>query len=73
MEKYFRAENILKIYPGAEIIEKTLKLLKQYKTTKQAIFDLQLLATMLSNNITCLYTYNQQDFSKFKEIEALTP
>jgi len=41
MEKYFRAENILKIYPGAEIIEKTLKLLKQYKTTKQAIFDLQ--------------------------------
>jgi predicted nucleic acid-binding protein len=39
----------------------------------QEIFDLQLLATMLSNNITRLYTYNQQDFSKFKEIEALIP
>lgn len=73
MEKYLHAKNILKIYPGTEIIEKTLELLKRYKITKQEIFDLQLVATMLSNNITRLYSYNQADFSKFKEIVVLTP
>ncbi|MFH1648456.1 MAG: hypothetical protein ABIA11_01830 [Patescibacteria group bacterium] len=73
MEKYFYSKNILKIYPGHEIIERTLDLLKRYEITKQEIFDLQLVATMLSNNIIRLYTYNQDDFSKFKEIEVLSP
>jgi hypothetical protein len=41
--------------------------------TKQEIFDLQLVATMLSNNVSRLYTYNKDDFIKFKEIEVLTP
>ena len=37
------------------------------------IFNLQLVATMLSNSVTRLYTYNQSDFSQFKEIEVLLP
>ncbi len=73
MEKYLQSKNILKIYPGSEIIEKTIVLLKQHKTTRQDIFDLSLTATMLLNNITRIYTYNQNDFAKYKEIEVLTP
>ena len=73
MEKYFDSINILKIYPGPNIIEKTLDLLKTYKITRQGIFDLYLVATMLSNNVTRLYTYNQDHFSKFKELEVLIP
>jgi len=73
IEKYFHSENILKIYPGPELIERMLSLLKQYKIARQDIFDLQLVATMLSNNIARIYTYNQADFVKFKEIEVLTP
>jgi len=73
MEKYFHAKNILKIYPGPEITEKILDLLKRYEIARQEIFDLQLVATMLSNNITRLYTYNHDDFSKFEEIEVLSP
>jgi predicted nucleic acid-binding protein len=73
IEKYLYAKNILKIYSGTEIIERMLDLLKRYQVTKQEIFDLQLVATMLSNNITCLYTYNHEDFAKFKEIEVLSP
>lgn len=73
IEKYLSAKNILKIYPGSEIIEQTLILLKHYKVTKQEIFDLQLVATMIANNITHIYTYNHSDFSKFKEIEILSP
>ncbi len=73
IDKYFSSNNILKIYPGQDVMEKVLDLLKRYKITKQEIFDLQLVATMLSNNVTNIYTFNQSDFSKFKEIEVLTP
>jgi predicted nucleic acid-binding protein len=71
--KYTHSENFLKIYPGSKILEGILDLLKKYKVTKQEIFDLQLVATMLSNNVTRLYTYNKDDFIKFKEIEVLSP
>ena len=50
-----------------------IALLKTYEVAKQEVFDLQLAATMLSNNVTRIYTYNQNDFSKFKELEVLTP
>lgn len=73
VEKYLTSKNMLKIYPGPEIIGKTLDLLKNYEITKQEIFDLQLVATMLLNNVTRLYTYNPGDFSKFKEIKVLSP
>ncbi|MBM4305217.1 MAG: PIN domain-containing protein [Deltaproteobacteria bacterium] len=73
MEKYYQAESILKIYPGPDIIQRILDLLARYDVSKQEIFDLQLIATMLSNNVTRLYTYNHSDFTKFKEIEILIP
>lgn len=73
MEKYFHAKNIINIYSGPGVFEKILDLLKRYAIVKQEIFDLQLVATMLSNNITRLYTFNLDDFSKFKEIEVLSP
>ena len=73
MDKYFHSRNILKIYPGPEIIDRMMDLLKRYEIAKQEIFDLQLVATMLSNDVTRLYTYNQEDFSKFKEIEVISP
>jgi len=63
----------LKIYPGPDIIERSLELLRRYEITRQEIFDLQLVATMLSNNVTRLYTFNQEDFSKYKEIEVIVP
>lgn len=73
MEKYLNAESILKIYPGGEIIDKMIDLLKTYKVARQEIFDLQLVATMLLNNISRIYTFNTDDFYKFKEIEVLEP
>ena len=73
MEKYFYSRNILKIYPGTEIMERILGLLKKYKVSQQEIFDLKLVATMLSNNVSRIYTYNQADFAQFEEIEVLNP
>ena len=73
MEKYVRARKVMKIFPRTDIVENVLELLKRYQVTRQGIFDLQLLATMVSNRVTLIYTYNQVHFSRFKEITVVTP
>ncbi len=73
LEKYLQAENIFTIHPREETFDLTLDLLKKYGAKGAEIYDLQLVATMLSNNVTRIYTYDLDDFIKFKEIEALSP
>jgi predicted nucleic acid-binding protein len=73
MKKYHRSAHILKIYPGNDLLERMIDLLYRYPVTRQEIFDVQLLATMLSNGITRLYTYNTDHFSRFHEVHVLTP
>jgi hypothetical protein len=50
-----------------------IDLLKRYPVSGQDIFDLQLVATMLSNGINRVYTFNRSDFEQYKEIEVLSP
>lgn len=72
IQKYLYSKNILKIFPVPEIMEEMIELLKRYNITRQDIFDLQLVATMLSNNVNSIYTFNKADFVKFKEINVLS-
>ncbi|MFA5805901.1 MAG: PIN domain-containing protein [Melioribacteraceae bacterium] len=73
MEKYFQSKRILKIHPQPETMTIVFDFLKRYKVVRQEIFDLYIVATMLSNNVTRIYTYNEKDFSKYAEIEVLNP
>jgi uncharacterized protein len=73
VEKYVQSEHIRKIYPGPDILTRVLTLLKKYEVTRQEIFDLHLVATMLSNDVKRLYTYNRDHFVRFIEIEVSTP
>jgi predicted nucleic acid-binding protein len=73
IEKYYQADYLLKMYAGPDVMEITLDLLKRYEIRKQEIFDLQLVATMLSNNVTGIFTFNQDHFGKYKEIEVMKP
>ena len=41
--------------------------------TGPKFYDLQLLATMLGNNVRRIYTFNTDDFDWFERIEVLTP
>ncbi|MBI4652318.1 PIN domain-containing protein [Candidatus Desantisbacteria bacterium] len=70
--KYIETDKFFKIFFTKESLKKTVELVEKYKIKKQEIFDIQIVATMLSNNITKIYTYNTEHFSKFKEIEVLT-
>ena len=73
IEKYYRSASIRKIYQGPAAVEIMLDLLKRYKVSRQDIFDLQAVATMLANNVTRIYTFNQDHFEAFREIEVLEP
>jgi len=72
INKYLGYKNIKKIYPKNDVIKKTLELCKKYNIKGQEIFDVQIIATMLSNNVTTIYTYDKNHFERFKEIEILT-
>jgi predicted nucleic acid-binding protein len=73
IENYFlKGEgDIVFIHQGT--LDKMIELIKKYQVSAQDIFDLQIVATMLSNNITRIYTYNEKDFSRYTEIEVLNP
>ncbi len=73
IEDYFLKGESDIIFMHRGTLEKMIELLKKYPVSAQDIFDLQLVATMLSNNITRIYTYNDKDFSRYSEIEVLNP
>ena len=57
----------------ADALERLLVLARKYPVTRGAVFDLQLLATMLGNGVRTIYTFNRQHFERFDEIDVLTP
>jgi len=65
---------VLKIYPREDIVNRVLTLLQQHpQIIRQDIFDCLLVATMQTNGIRHIYTYNRQHFTPFPDIEVLTP
>jgi len=49
------------------------RLLRRHPVAGADIFDLQIVATMKVNGLHRIYTFNNQDFAPFPEIEATAP
>lgn len=71
VENYFRTRRIAKIYPQRRTTLTVLRLVQTYNLTRQDIFDATLVAVMLDNSVTQIYTENEADFAKFSA-EGLT-
>jgi len=65
--------NIRKIFPKQETLELTLDLVKRYQLKSLDFFDAQIVATMLDNGVSTIYTVNKDDFAVFEEIKAINP
>ena len=50
-----------------------LDLLRRRPVTGGDVFDLQLVATMLANDVPRIYTFNGEDFEVFPELAVVTP
>ena len=72
IEMYIQSQNIRIIYQKPGLMSKVLELLNQTSITRQHIFDLQLVATMLINGVTRIYTFNANHFSPYQGIEVIT-
>lgn len=74
IKKYLDSEHISMIYPTSSTWSLILdSLLKQHAVSGADIHDLLLIATMLSNGVKKIYTFNTKDFVPFSEIEVLNP
>jgi len=69
---YFKAGFRI-IYPKHDDLQNALYLAEKNNISGKKIFDLYLVATMLSNGIETIYTANDKDFKDFSEIKAVNP
>lgn len=61
------------INPHAGDFDRALYFSIERKIKGRRVFDLYLIATMLSNGIDTIYTANDKDFKDFSEIRAVNP
>ena len=73
IEKYHRSMTIRKIHQNKRLIPTLSSLISKYPVKGQEIFDLQLVATMLINDVTRIYTFNDKHFAKYSEIKVVIP
>jgi toxin-antitoxin system PIN domain toxin len=73
VEALWEAETIRRIYPGEGTLSLTMNLARRYQLKGLVFFDAQIVATMLDNGVTTIYTANEKDFARFEEIEAINP
>jgi len=74
LAKYVHSPHIVTLHPSSDVLTRVLSLLETYpQVTRQTIFDLFIVATMLGNGVNRIYTFNDPDFSLFTEIEVLRP
>ena len=70
--KYFISQfNLLDI--NEITISILLSLTSKYKIMGQKVHDTTIVASMLSNNIENILTFNKNDFKTIKEINVFTP
>jgi predicted nucleic acid-binding protein len=70
---YIRARNVPKIYPRKSNLKNTFELLSKYNITKQEIFDVVFVATLLDNGVDGIITRNTKHFERFEFLKVLNP
>jgi predicted nucleic acid-binding protein len=64
-------ENFDVVYETNGIMTTLNSLIIKYKQDKQKIYDTNIVATMINNNIQKLFTFNTKNFKKITEIELI--
>lgn len=73
LANFIEAENLPKIFPKETNLFNLLTLIRKYKITRQEIFDAQLVATMMDNEVQTIYTADEKFFRKFDFLEVVNP
>ena len=66
-------EHVSVLSISQDVPGRLLTLLKVNEVRGPRVFDLQIVATMLVHGVTKLFTYNLDDFERFKDLEIVEP
>jgi predicted nucleic acid-binding protein len=73
VKAFWKTKTILKIFPKQTTMDLSLELVRRYRLKALEFFDAQIVATMLDNGVSVIYTANEEDFARFKEIQVFNP
>ncbi|MDA2920737.1 hypothetical protein MYX76_14815 [Desulfobacterota bacterium AH_259_B03_O07] len=73
IETYMKARNFPNIYPRKSNLRNVLNLLTKYVISRQEIFDLVFVATLIDNGVDGVITRNAKHFSMFDFLNVLNP
>lgn len=73
IEQVLSLPGISLLHPSSNVVERWLQLARDHSIIGNNIFDVQLIATMLSRDVRRIYTFDESDFRVFSEIEVLQP
>lgn len=65
--------NLTRLSIPADLVSRWIRLAEEHPVSRGAIFDVQLVATMLAAGVRQIYTYDKNHFERFEEIKVLTP
>lgn len=65
--------SLIQLPVPVDVADRWMSLVDRESITGADIFDVQLVATMLANDVHRIYTFNTKDFASFPEIIALPP
>ena len=64
----------LRVLPmPARVVSDWMQLLQRHPVAGSDVFDLQIAATMLANDVSRIYTFNAGDFEVFSELTVVQP
>ncbi len=78
INRYVKVENHLQkflqvVFPNSQTLTIFNHLITDKVASSKKVFDIFLVATMLSNGVRQILTYNAKDFAEFKEIKVISP
>lgn len=73
IEGFLAMPNTTLLPAPVDLVSRWMGLVRQHPVTRGRIFDLQLIATMLGNGVTRIYTFDRSHFEPFEEIDAVLP
>jgi hypothetical protein len=56
-----------------DLVARWTQFVRKTPVSGAKVFDVQLVAAMLGNGVTKIYTYNVADFQPFSQLQVLTP
>ena len=73
IERFMQMPNIEFLSMSDDIFKQWFELLKRNPINGVRVFDLMHIAIMICNRVTNIYTFNEDDFNWYTEIEVIIP